>query len=62
MKWKLLTFVTILGMGSGLCAAEKAIERVETAVVVLNEVMQTPEHAIPRDLFNKCQCVPSFPA
>jgi lipid-binding SYLF domain-containing protein len=62
MKRKLLILMTIFVMGTcSLFAVEKAVERVETAAEVLKEVMGTPEHAIPRDLFDKCQCVAIIP-
>ncbi len=64
MKWKLagVTLMAVFGMAAGsLSAAEKAVERVNTAAKVLEEVMGTPEHAIPSDLFNKCQCVAVIP-
>ena len=64
MKWKMfgMTLMAAFGVAVGsLFAAEKAVERVDTAAKVLDEVMGTPEHAIPRDLFNKSQCVAIIP-
>jgi len=64
MKWNkiggLLVGVWVMAAGT-LSAAEKAVERVAEAAKVLNEVMGTPEHAIPTDLFNKSQCIAILP-
>jgi lipid-binding SYLF domain-containing protein len=48
-------------MAYSLSAAEKAVERTITAAKVLDEVMGTPESAIPSDLLNKSQCVAIIP-
>jgi lipid-binding SYLF domain-containing protein len=64
MKWKMfgMTLMAAFGVAVGsLFVAEKAVERVDTAAKVLDEVMGTPEHPIPRDLFNKSQCVAIIP-
>ncbi len=64
MKWHIggIVLAALLGMTSEITlAAEKAVERANTAAQVLKEVMTTPEHAIPSDLFNKCQCVAIIP-
>lgn len=64
MKWNmvivLLVGVCVIASGN-LIAAEKAVERVDAAAKVLDEVMGTPEHAIPSDLFNKSQCIAILP-
>ena len=64
MKWNMvgMTLMAVFGITMGsISAAEKAVERVNTAAKVLDEVMGTPEHAIPSELFNKCQCVAIIP-
>ncbi len=64
MKWNkiagLFLGVCVMAVGN-LSAAEKAVERVGEAAKVLNEVMGTPEHAIPSDLFNQAQCIAILP-
>jgi lipid-binding SYLF domain-containing protein len=64
MKWSkiagLLMAVCVMAAGN-LSAAEKAVERVGEAAKVLAEVMGTPEHAIPIDLFNKSECIAILP-
>jgi len=57
----LLVGVCVMAAGT-LNAAEKAVERVAEAAKVLDEVMGTPEHAIPTDLFNKSQCIAILPS
>jgi len=47
--------------GAGLLCANEAIERCEKAAVVLDEVMRTPEKAIPSDLIAKAHCVVVVP-
>jgi lipid-binding SYLF domain-containing protein len=64
MKWNKygVIFAAVFAMAAGnFFAAEKAVERANTAATVLTEVMGTPEHAIPSELFNKCQCVAIIP-
>jgi SH3 domain-containing YSC84-like protein 1 len=64
MRWVSgFTLMAVFWVAIGnVFAAEKAVERVNTAAEVLEEVMATPEHAIPGDLFSKCQCVAIIPA
>jgi lipid-binding SYLF domain-containing protein len=45
----------------GALAADEAVERLQEAAKVLEEVMATPEHAIPADLLNKSHCVAIVP-
>ena len=40
---------------------EKATERTERAAELLAEIMNTPDHAIPRDLLRKAHCVALIP-
>ena len=40
-----------------LYAANDAVKRLETAAVVLDEIMAAPDKGIPQDLFNKAACV-----
>ena len=52
----------VLGlMAARLSAAEKAVVRCDTAAKVLDEVMGTPEKAVPEDLINKAQCIVIVP-
>jgi SH3 domain-containing YSC84-like protein 1 len=52
----------VLGlMTTTLSAAEKAVERCDTAAKVLEEVMGTPEKDIPEDLISRAQCVAIVP-
>lgn len=40
-----------------LYAANDAVKRLDTAAIVLDEVMAAPDKGIPQDLFNKAACV-----
>ena len=60
MKIHLLAPVLFLA-GVGLLSANEAVERCEKAAVVLDEVMGTPEKAIPSDLMSKAHCVAIVP-
>ena len=54
--------LVVLGlMATSLSAAGKAVERCDTAAKVLDEVMGTPEKAVPEDLINKAQCIVIVP-
>jgi SH3 domain-containing YSC84-like protein 1 len=64
MKKQILSgavWVVLCAMTTTLSAAEKAVERCDTAAKVLNEVMGTPEKAIPEDLISKAQCIAIVP-
>ena len=52
--------LSLIGSLSAL-AADKAVERVQEAATVLEEVMGTPEQAIPSDLLLKAHCVAIVP-
>jgi lipid-binding SYLF domain-containing protein len=47
--------------GAGLLGASEATERCAKAAEVLDEVMGTPEKAIPSDLMAKAHCVAVVP-
>lgn len=57
--WKTLV-LTIL-VATSVRAADQAIERIHEATKVIDEVMATPEKAIPSDLMNKAHCVAIVP-
>src|SRR5579864_6301717 len=44
-----------------LFAANDAVKRLETAAIVLDEIMAAPDKGIPQDLFNKAACVVIVP-
>lgn len=52
--------LSLVGSLSAL-AADKAVERLQEAATVLEEVMGTPEQAIPSDLLLKAHCVAIVP-
>lgn len=52
--------IFVLAVGTVL-AVSKAVERCDDAAKVLNEVMGTPEKAIPSELMNKAECVAIVP-
>ncbi len=54
----------VLVLGGSLCAAEqgKEAERLKKSADIINEVMQTPEKGIPKDLLNKAVCVGVIPS
>lgn len=60
MKIIRLVLVSALFAAAAL-AADEAIERCDRAAEVLDEVMGTPEQAIPNDLISKAECVAIVP-
>jgi len=60
MRMQILMAMMFLA-GAGLLCANEVIERCEKAAVVLDEVMRTPEKAIPSDLIAKAHCVVVVP-
>lgn len=59
---KMIRLVLMLAViGSAALAADEAIERCDRAAEVLDEVMGTPEQAIPNDLISKAECVAIVP-
>ena len=58
---KLRICVLTVAIAAGLSAAHKAVERVGRAAEVLNEVMGTPEKAVPSELLSKAHCVAIIP-
>jgi lipid-binding SYLF domain-containing protein len=51
-----------VGLASiSLHAANDAVKRLDTAAIVLDEIMSAPDKGIPRDLFNKAACVIIIP-
>src|ERR1051326_216883 len=42
---------------ASLYAANDAVKRLDTATIVLDEIMAAPDKGIPQDLFNKAACV-----
>jgi len=57
---KLMTAVFLVLMISGVAAAKES--QLEKASNVLNEIMRTPDKAIPQDLFEKAVCVGIVPS
>ena len=53
-----LTPLTALAAGDDKA---KQVDRVEEATAVFSEVMATPDHAIPRDLLEKSECIVIVP-
>jgi len=56
--------VALLGAGlacASLNAANDAVKRLETAAIVLDEIMSAPDKGIPSDLFQKAACVVIVP-
>ena len=60
MRTQILMPILFLA-GAGLLHASEATERCEKAAVVLDEVMGTPEKAIPSELIAKAHCVAVVP-
>jgi lipid-binding SYLF domain-containing protein len=59
MNWKLVAALTT---GARLmCAESDAPKRLQAAAESFNEVMGTPDKAIPQDLLNKSQCIVIVP-
>jgi SH3 domain-containing YSC84-like protein 1 len=54
----------VLTLGGGLRAAEegKEAERLKKSADIIEQVMQTPEKGIPKDLLNKAVCVGVIPS
>jgi lipid-binding SYLF domain-containing protein len=44
-----------------LFAGESAASRLEESANVMNEVMETPDNAIPQELLQSCQCIVIVP-
>jgi lipid-binding SYLF domain-containing protein len=66
MRYVMITTLA-LTLGGMICPGEAAeesreAERLQRAAEVINEVMQTPEKGIPRDLLNKAVCVGVIPS
>jgi lipid-binding SYLF domain-containing protein len=64
---KVLILTLILMLGSVVATARaqersEVADRVVSAAVVLKEIMDTPDKAIPQDLLDKCQCVAVIPS
>ena len=61
---KLMSIVFCLVFsGTALAAGQnKETKRLESAAYVVNEIMQTPENAIPRDLLGRAICVGVIPS
>ena len=61
---KLMSIVFCLVFsGTALAAGQnKETKRLESAAYVVNEIMQTPENGIPRDLLGRAICVGVIPS
>ena len=61
---KLLSILACLTVCVGALAEEttKEAERLQSAAVIVNEIMGTPEKAIPQDLLDKAVCVGVIPS
>jgi lipid-binding SYLF domain-containing protein len=61
---KLMSIVLWLALSGTALAAEQSKEakRLESAAFVVNEIMQTPEQGIPRDLLDRAVCVGVIPS
>ena len=64
---KVLMLALILMLGSVVATAQaqersEVADRVVSAAVVLKEIMDMPDKAIPQDLLDKCQCVAVIPS
>jgi len=57
----IVLWLTFLGTALATGQSHEA-KRLESAAFVLNEIMQTPEQGIPRDLLNKAVCVGVIPS
>lgn len=55
------TLATAVALTPLLAAQNEAEERLETAAVVLSEVMTTPDKGIPQDLLEKAHCIVIVP-
>src|SRR5579884_3038175 len=57
-----LTGLLAIGLASvTLQAANDAVKRLETAAIVMDEIMSAPDKGIPQDLFNKAACAVVIP-
>jgi SH3 domain-containing YSC84-like protein 1 len=61
MKYLAALLLFALALGSLRAAESKEPERLQESADVINEVMETPEKGIPRDLFDKAVCVGIIP-
>ena len=61
MKYHSPLLIALLATAGLLMAADKAIERVGKAAIVLDEEMGMPEKGIPSDLLSKAHCVAVIP-
>jgi SH3 domain-containing YSC84-like protein 1 len=62
MMNKLLGILLLLALGApGALAADKEVERLESAAAVMNEIMGTPDNAIPHELLDRAVCVGIIP-
>ncbi len=61
MKKLVIVFLLISGLGTA-ADEKKAMERVNTAATVMNEIMAAPDKAIPGDLLKKAECVAVIPS
>lgn len=63
MKHFLVSFLVLNFCGMALGAGEsREAKRLEAAAEIINEIMGTPEKAIPHDLLNKAVCVGIIPS
>jgi len=56
-----LLLALLLSLPGSLAAADKAIERMDNAAEVLDEIMASGDRSIPSDLLNKAHCVVIVP-
>src|SRR5438105_1571380 len=54
---KIIGFLAAGLASVSLYAANDAVKRLDTATIVLDEIMAAPDKGIPQDLFNKAACV-----
>jgi lipid-binding SYLF domain-containing protein len=65
MKKLLLLCVVVCFAAVGLAAEEdnqKAVDRLQAAASVLDEIMNTPDNGIPSEVFGKAECVAVVPS
>jgi lipid-binding SYLF domain-containing protein len=62
---KILLLCVVVFLAAGAFAADegqKAIDRVQAAGAVLDEIMNTPDNGIPSEVFGKAECVAVVPS
>ena len=62
MRIRMAVLITLVAASTGLAKEkDKTAERLDDAVTVISEIMDTPDKGIPQDLLDKAQCIVIVP-